>query len=231
MKIQLAIAALLVLGGTFCAAGSAKSEETELRIGLARAKITPDEPIRLAGYASRTKPSEGVLADLHAKAGAFEDGRGERAVLLTADVIGYNAKVAQFICDGIMKKTALQRRQILLNTSHTHTGPVIGIPARDRVRPRRRRGGMRAPVHRTIGRPVGRAGRGGTGRSEAGQSLLGRRRDQLRDEPPGVYRTRRAAWFQPARLRGPERARACAPTTWTAGRGRFCSAALATTRR
>lgn len=39
-----------------------------------------------------------------------------------------NAKVADFICGQITAKTALERRQILLNPSHTHTGPVIGIP-------------------------------------------------------------------------------------------------------
>jgi hypothetical protein len=43
-------------------------------------------------------------------------------------VIGYNAKVAAFICKRITEKTALERRQILLSPSHTHTGPVIGIP-------------------------------------------------------------------------------------------------------
>ena len=128
MKNGLVGPALLIVGFALCAPGSVRPDETELDVGLARAKITPEEPIRMAGYASRNKPSEGVLADLHAKAMAFEDGRGERAVLLTADVIGYSTKVADFVCERIIQKTALKRRQILLNPSHTHTGPVIGIP-------------------------------------------------------------------------------------------------------
>ena len=82
----------------------------------------------MAGYASRNKPSEGVLADLYAKAMALEDAEGGRAVLLTADVISYNGPVADSICRRITEKTGLERRQILLNPSHTHTGPVIGIP-------------------------------------------------------------------------------------------------------
>jgi len=109
-------------------AGALRAEEAAWRVGLASAKITPEKPIRMAGYASRNKPSEGVLADLYAKAIAFEDAEGRRAVLLTADVIGYNAPVADSICRRIMEKTSLERRQILLNPSHTHTGPVIGIP-------------------------------------------------------------------------------------------------------
>jgi len=128
MKNRLAISVLLIVGFAVCASATAMPDETGLQVGLARAKITPAEPIRMAGYGSRNKPSEGVLADLYAKAMAFEDGQGERAVLLTADVIGFNAEVADFVCKQIMEKTALQRRQILLNPSHTHTGPIIGIP-------------------------------------------------------------------------------------------------------
>ncbi len=127
-KNCLAIPVLLIIGVALCTPNTARPDETDLQIGLASAKITPEEPIRMAGYGSRNKPSEGVLADLYAKAMAFEDGRGERTVLLTADVIGYSAKVANFICGQITEKTALERRQILLNPSHTHTGPVIGIP-------------------------------------------------------------------------------------------------------
>ena len=128
LKKQLVILVLLVLSLGLGAPGRAKSDKIELQVGLARVKITPEVPIRMAGYASRNKPSEGVLTDLYAKAMAFADGQDERAVLLTADVIGFNAKVADLVCKRIMEKTALQRRQIMLNPSHTHTGPVIGIP-------------------------------------------------------------------------------------------------------
>jgi neutral ceramidase len=128
IKVRLVVPALLVVGFMLCEAGTARPDETDLQVGVARAKITPEGPIRMAGYASRNKPSEGVLADLYAKAMAFEDTKGERAVLLTADVIGYNAKVADLVCKRIIEKTSLARRQILLNPSHTHTGPVIGVP-------------------------------------------------------------------------------------------------------
>ncbi len=119
---------LAFVAATACCLGDARAEETDLRVGLAQAKITPEEPIRMAGYGSRKTPSQGVLADLHAKAMALEDASGERAVLLTADVIGFNARVEDFVATRIIDKTGLERKQILLNPSHTHTGPVIGIP-------------------------------------------------------------------------------------------------------
>ena len=127
-KGRLVLPILLTLSIGLCLAEAARTAEPELKVGLARAKVTPESPIRMAGYASRNKPSEGVLADLFAKAMAIEDAEGERAVLLTADVIGYNARVADLVCRKITEKTGLERRQILLNPSHTHTGPVIGVP-------------------------------------------------------------------------------------------------------
>ena len=63
-----AVMVLMILGLLLGKPDLARCDETALRIGLARAKITPSEPIWMAGYASRDKPSEGVLTDLYAKA-------------------------------------------------------------------------------------------------------------------------------------------------------------------
>ena len=95
------------------------------RIGLARAKITPGGPIRMDGYGNRTKPSEGVLSDLYAKAMAIEDSEGHRSVLITTDLIGFPAVVSRAVCHAISEKTGLERCQILLNVSHNHAGPVV----------------------------------------------------------------------------------------------------------
>ena len=43
----------------------------------------------MAGYAGRTKPAEGKLHDLHAKALALEDAGGRRLVLVTTDLLGF----------------------------------------------------------------------------------------------------------------------------------------------
>ena len=50
------------------------------QIGLARAKITPEEPIRMAGYASRTKPSENVIAPCRLSAGCSDAPRPISAI-------------------------------------------------------------------------------------------------------------------------------------------------------
>lgn len=103
------------------------ADRAEWKVGIARADITPQEPIWMAGYASRDKPSQDVLAPLFANALALQDPQGNRGVIITADVIGFRADVAAAACQAIMEKTELAREQILLNWSHTHTGPVIGF--------------------------------------------------------------------------------------------------------
>lgn len=97
------------------------------RVGLARRDITPQKPIWLAGYAARNKPSEGVLASLYATGMAIEDEDGNRALLITADLIGFRKDVAEAAAHAVMRKTQLPRERILFNWSHTHTGPVIAL--------------------------------------------------------------------------------------------------------
>jgi neutral ceramidase len=110
---------------------TAGAEEPAWKIGLASVNITPIEPVRMAGYAGRTQSSQGVAAELFAKAMAIEDSQGHRAVLVTSDVIGFRAAFTEPTCRLIVAKTGLGREQTLLNSSHTHTGPNISLEAED----------------------------------------------------------------------------------------------------
>ena len=65
------------------------------KAGVAKAVITPAEPMWMAGYASRDKPAEGKLQDLFAKALAIEDPQGTRLVLVTTDLVGLPKKLAR----------------------------------------------------------------------------------------------------------------------------------------
>jgi hypothetical protein len=112
---------------------AARAADAEWKVGLAAVKITPERPVFLAGYASRNKPFTKVEADLYAKALALEDSQGHRAVLVTTDLVGLTAAVAEPIFERLRDKTGLKREQILLNSSHTHTGPMLmlRVPVRD----------------------------------------------------------------------------------------------------
>jgi hypothetical protein len=118
------VAASLTL---FLVVSHAGAAEPEWKVGLAQVKITPEKPIFLAGYASRTKPFEKVAADLFVKALVLEARDGQRVVLVTSDLIGFSTTVAEPMCQRITAKTGLKREQILLNSAHTHTGPVLSL--------------------------------------------------------------------------------------------------------
>ena len=98
---------------------------TEYRAGVAAVDITPVEPIRLSGYASRTKPSEGVLTQIHAKALAISRGKHEQVVLITTDLIGLPRTITDPVAARIQQKYGLERAGIVFNSSHTHTAPYI----------------------------------------------------------------------------------------------------------
>ena len=95
------------------------------RAGAAKTIITPAAPMWMAGFASREHPAEGTGTELWAKALVLEDAAGRRGVLLTLDLVGIDRATSQSICAKLMKTHGLTRDQIVLNCSHTHSGPVV----------------------------------------------------------------------------------------------------------
>jgi neutral ceramidase len=100
--------------------------EANWKAGVASIDITPQESIWLAGYGNRTKPSEGVLQRIHAKALVLEDETGSRTVLITSDLLGFVKEVSDPIAARVLKKYGIPRERLALNASHTHSAPVIG---------------------------------------------------------------------------------------------------------
>ncbi len=96
------------------------------KAGFAKINITPHHSLWMAGYAARTHASEGTLLELHAKALALEDENGHRAVLVTTDLLGLPSAVSEVVARRVQQKYGLARDQLFLNSSHTHSGPVIG---------------------------------------------------------------------------------------------------------
>src|SRR5690606_3560858 len=95
------------------------------KAGVSKTIITPKQPMWMAGYAGRTAPSEGTLHDLWAKALVLEDGNDQRAVLLSFDLSGMPKSMSDRVRDQLKEKFQLSRDQILMNFSHTHSGPVL----------------------------------------------------------------------------------------------------------
>jgi hypothetical protein len=101
------------------------AQDATWRCGTARANITPKDNFWMGGFAARTRPAEGTLDDLWVKALALEAPDGEKAVLVTADLVGIPKWLYENLCRELQRRLGLTRSQVRIATSHTHSGPVL----------------------------------------------------------------------------------------------------------
>lgn len=106
-------------------AWGAEPDPAAWRAGAARTRITPEGMIWMSGYGNRNQPAQAKLTDLWAKALALQDPSGHRAVVITLDLVGIDRDLSGIICQQIKDKLGLQRHQIAICCSHTHTGPAL----------------------------------------------------------------------------------------------------------
>ncbi|MCE7058518.1 neutral/alkaline non-lysosomal ceramidase N-terminal domain-containing protein [Dyadobacter sp. CY343] len=119
MRVFLLISLVMLHSLTF-------AQKKGWKAGVAKVAITPEGPLWMAGFAIRTHPSEGKLHDLWAKALALEDAEGKQAILITTDLLGFPKSMSDEIRNQLLAKYKLSKAQIILNSSHTHSGPVLG---------------------------------------------------------------------------------------------------------
>lgn len=117
-----AISAVAALGSRFAAADEAA---LAWKAGLAKAVITPEKAVWLAGYGSKRVP-DGKLHDLWMKALALEAADGKRVVLITSDFQGVPKGMSDNVFAELQKQHGLTREQVLFTFSHNHCGPRLG---------------------------------------------------------------------------------------------------------
>jgi hypothetical protein len=98
--------------------------QSTMQVGIAKINITPKFPAFMTGYANRDKPSEGVLHDLWAKALVLSN-KNEKMIIVTTDLLGLSHQVSVEVAKKIQAKLGIERRQLMFNSSHTHSGPMI----------------------------------------------------------------------------------------------------------
>src|SRR4030095_14931596 len=99
------------------------------QVGYAEADITPAAgEAMLAGF-GQPRQVAGTLAPLRAQALAFEDGRGRRALLFTADVLGFGRGSVDVLRRRIEKNHGIPAAAVCFSASHTHWGPAINYGA------------------------------------------------------------------------------------------------------
>lgn len=95
------------------------------KAGVAKAVVTPTTSVWLAGYGGKRAP-DGKLHDLWAKALAFEDEAGRRAVLITSDFQGVPKGMSDRLFQRLEAAHGLKRPQVMFTFSHNHCGPRLG---------------------------------------------------------------------------------------------------------
>lgn len=112
----------VVMVGLLCVVSASAAWEA----GAARVDITPSQPIWMGGYAARTHPSEGIRQHIFVKALALKDDTGAITVLVTSDLLGFPGEVSEPIFARVQQQFGLPRERVALNSSHTHSAPVVG---------------------------------------------------------------------------------------------------------
>lgn len=165
MKIPV-IASLALLWSTSLFAAEPKAAPLPLRWKAAAASIviTPTKNLMMAGYAGRNRPAEGKYQELFAKALALQDEQGQKFVIVTMDLIGVTQPIHHHIAERAQKELGLPVQSLLLNASHTHSGPstrTLPVEGNDLDNQRRRDSyvytqELQEKIFRVIGEALGK---------------------------------------------------------------------------
>lgn len=122
---RLVIFPILAIGLTFIWLQPLVAQEGRWKAGVGVRVITPQKTMWMAGYAARDRPAEGTMHDLWVKALAIQDSEGKRAVFISTDLLGVSKSISENVTSKLKADFQLERSQIMLTTSHTHSGPVL----------------------------------------------------------------------------------------------------------
>ena len=121
----LALLRLLVLSGAF-GVTLLRAAESLVPVGVARADITPELPIQLAGYQQRTTEATRVVAPLHVRALAIGSDADGPVVLVAAEVIAVSDTLSDAVASAVrLKHPGITRDRIAVCATHQHNGPAI----------------------------------------------------------------------------------------------------------
>ncbi|MGF7057793.1 neutral/alkaline non-lysosomal ceramidase N-terminal domain-containing protein [Brassicibacter mesophilus] len=95
-----------------------------MKIGWAKQDITPQLPISMGGYGDRKALGNGVLDNIYARTLVIKDDERQQAVIISTELIGLTKKQTDDIRDKIHGLTGISRENVIVCTTHTHSGPL-----------------------------------------------------------------------------------------------------------
>ncbi|MBO9619870.1 MAG: neutral/alkaline non-lysosomal ceramidase N-terminal domain-containing protein [Niabella sp.] len=117
----------LLLSGITAFAQQKPSSKATIAAGVASADITPQFPIRMAGYAARlSTDADSVLQPIAARALALGSDEQHPTLMITVDLVGIPWRITKNVTDFLAKEKGMDPAQIAIYASHTHGGPEPG---------------------------------------------------------------------------------------------------------
>ena len=99
MRCTAVITIVIAFAAQTLHADEVQEPASQWKVGAASIVITPDRPLRMAGYGGRTDPADGTVQDLFAKCVTFEDKQGQRVAIITLDLIGVLAELRSAVVE------------------------------------------------------------------------------------------------------------------------------------
>ncbi len=97
-----------------------------LQAGVGRATITPPLGTWLCGFAGREHGCDSILDDLYATTLVLANDETTIAIV-TCDVCGLPTQQVAALRAQITERTGIPAANVLINTSHTHSGPITSL--------------------------------------------------------------------------------------------------------
>lgn len=93
-----------------------------MKLGTAKLVITPQEPLRLSGYATRTTPFTEVREDIFVRTHIHIQGE-KRIVFVYADILWWGSDFVKTLKEEIFRRLGIPPHELLFVASHNHSGP------------------------------------------------------------------------------------------------------------
>jgi neutral ceramidase len=124
----LLMAVLLLLPS--CSSGSRNEILSTLQIGIAEVNYTPEVGHDLVGnYRGDDYASRGVHDSLYAKALVASDGKGLKVAILSIDICLLPKEPVDFMRNYIASETDIRPENVMIMSTHTHSGPPSDLTA------------------------------------------------------------------------------------------------------
>ena len=109
-------------------------KETKFKAGIAVANITPPVGVDMTGFGGRPSGAIGIHDDIFAKVLVLDDDN-HQLVIVTSDLLSLDFDLVKRIRELIKTNVGIPSENVMLNSSHTHSGPATitlrGLGKRD----------------------------------------------------------------------------------------------------